>query len=115
MAQTIVVGWTWETGEADQEQAERVAELSGLRSDAMVNGLLRQRGHAANRLTRHDVLLDISSEAQHELALALELEPLLAAGFVKNRLPGEVQPAQGSVAGPPAEGVRAVHDGVSGP
>ncbi|MGW2788044.1 hypothetical protein ACWC3X_43985, partial [Streptomyces populi] len=101
MAQTIVAGWTWETGEADQEQAQRVAELSGLRSDAMVNGLLRQRGHTANRLTRHDVLLDISSEAQNELALALELQPLLAAGFVKsnfqakfNQLKGQSQALQ---------------------
>lgn len=78
VAQAVVASWTWETGEPDQEQAELVAAQSGLRSDSMISGLLQQRGHLANRLTMHDLLLDISSEAQNEISFMLGLEPLLA-------------------------------------
>jgi hypothetical protein len=95
VAQTVVASWTWETGEPDQEQAEQVAEQSGLRSDAMISGLLQQRGHLTNRLTRHDLLLDISSEAQNEISLALELEPYLSTGFIRTKFTGKFDQLRG--------------------
>jgi hypothetical protein len=95
VAQTIVASWVWETGEPDQERAEQVAEQSGLRTDPMINGLLRQRGHVANRLTRHDLLLDISSEAQNEISLALGLEPYLGTGFIKTKFEGKFDQLRG--------------------
>ncbi|MDI2125777.1 hypothetical protein [Yinghuangia seranimata] len=84
IAQRFHSVWEYQTGVRDQEQAEQVAARSGLRADPMIGGLLDGRRYTANPLTRHEVLLDISSEAQKEITFALGLETLLIgvdAGF----------------------------------
>jgi hypothetical protein len=96
VAKGIRADWVWETGQPDQEQAEKVAEQSGLSADALVIGLIRQRGHSANRLARHDLLLDISSEARSEISLALGLEGYLANGFVKTKFTGKFDKIKGA-------------------
>ncbi|MCH6159368.1 hypothetical protein [Streptomyces marispadix] len=96
VAEKLFGSWTWETGEPDQELAEQMAMKSGLHTDITVNSLLEQRRYRTNPLKSHELLLDISSEAQKEITFAADLNALLG-GFIKPKFEAKMNSLKGQM------------------